>query len=78
MPMDRLAPEDVLYFDDTVGLLVFGGTELCPSFQGYIGQAVLYRHTVLTLDQVLVSQVNKSCELIFILKLGNGTHGDWE
>jgi len=55
MPMDRLAPEDVLYFDDTVGLLVFGGTELCPSFQGYIGQAVLYRHTVLTLDQVLVS-----------------------
>jgi len=48
----RLAPSDVLYFDDTVGLLVFGGTELSPSFQGYIGQAVLYRHKALSADQV--------------------------
>jgi len=52
--IDRLAPDDVLYFDDTVGLLVFGGTEICPSFQGYIGQAVLYRHKVLSADQVSV------------------------
>jgi len=52
MVIDRLAPSDVLYFDDTVGLLVFGGTELCPSFQGYIGQAVLHRHMALSSDQV--------------------------
>jgi len=48
----RLAPEDVLYFDDTVGLLVFGGSEQNPSFQGYIGQAVLYRHKAITAHQV--------------------------
>jgi len=52
MFVDRLAADDVLYFDDAVGLLVFGGTELCSSFQGYIGQAVLYRHKIISADQV--------------------------
>jgi len=48
----RLAADDVLYFDDTVGLLVFGGSEVNPSFQGYIGQAVLYRHKAIPARQV--------------------------
>ena len=50
--LDRLAPDDVLYFDDTIGLLVFGGSEVNPSFQGYIGQAVLYRHKTMPARQV--------------------------
>jgi len=48
----RLPAGDVLYFDDTVGLLVFGGTELSHSFQGYIGQATLYRHKAIAAHQV--------------------------
>jgi len=48
----RLPQDDVVYFDDTVGLLVFGGTELNPSFQGYIGQAVLYRLKAVSASQV--------------------------
>jgi len=48
----RLAADDVLYFDDTVGLLVFGGSELHPSFQGYIGQAVLYRQKAVSAHEV--------------------------
>ena len=53
----RLPDDDVLYFDDTVGLLVFGGTELNPSFQGYIGQAVLYRQKAISAQQVFVNDL---------------------
>jgi len=51
----RLHADDVLYFDDTVGLLVFGGSELIPSFQGYVGQATLYRRKAIQAGQVRCS-----------------------
>ena len=53
----RLAADDVLYFDDTIGLLVFGGSELNPSFQGYIGQAVLYRHKAISALEVTLTRL---------------------
>ena len=41
-----------IYYDDTDGMIVFGGTEMAPSFKGYIGSATLYRTRLLTLKKV--------------------------
>ena len=48
----RLPKSADVYFDDTAGMLVFGGTELATSFKGYIGKAELYRNKVVPASKV--------------------------
>lgn len=45
---------DEPYFDETVGFFVCGGSEVIPSFQGYIGQAIFYRRRLISTDQTLL------------------------
>ena len=39
-------PGAPVYMDDTEGLFSFGGGENFNSFRGYIGQATIYRNTI--------------------------------
>jgi len=45
-------PSGPVFYDDTQGLHVFGGSEFRTSFRGYIGQATLYRNVALDARQV--------------------------
>jgi hypothetical protein len=47
-----LKSEDVQYFDDQQGLMIFGGQEVFQSFQGYIGEATYYRGRALEASKV--------------------------
>lgn len=51
----RLSLLDEPYFDETLGFFVFGGSELVPAFQGYIGQAIMYRRRLMRTQQVGIS-----------------------
>lgn len=51
----RLSRLDEPYFDETVGFFVFGGSELVPAFQGYIGQAIMYRRRLVRTQEVGIS-----------------------
>jgi len=41
-----------VWYNDTDSLLAVGGSELCPSFKGVIGDAVLYRRTLVQPHEV--------------------------
>ena len=45
---------EVIKYNDTDGVYVFGGTEANPSYLGFMGSATIYRGQALTHD--LVSQ----------------------
>lgn len=50
--MINLQSSSSFYFDETVGLIVYGGSEIGASFQGYIGQAIFYRTKAIQTHQI--------------------------
>jgi len=46
--MDKMIPS----YDDVFGIFVLGGSEIFPTFKGYIGQAAIHRRRVLSSEQV--------------------------
>ena len=77
----RLPRGKLVWSDDTAESMVFGGSEVCPSFRGYIGSATVYRKKVrkpievrtssyCTLsDMVVVFSFLKSSSLIVIFEV---------
>ena len=43
-----------MYFDDTVGMMIYGGSELSNSFKGYIGKVTFYRRRAIMPQEVIV------------------------
>lgn len=41
-----------MYFDDTVGMMIYGGSELSKSFKGYIGKVTFYRRRAIMPQEV--------------------------
>lgn len=39
-------------YDDVFGIFVVGGSEIYPTFKGYVGQAAIHRRKVLKPEQV--------------------------
>ena len=55
------------YHADEYGTFVLGGTDVVPSFRGYITQMDIYRRVALTYEQVFPSSVEMICSRLKIL-----------
>lgn len=52
----RIQRQYRVFYDDTDALMAIGGSELCPSFKGVIGDVVWYRRRAVQRHEVSVLQ----------------------